>query len=990
MHARRAPARAIAKLRSARAFGAALAVLCLVGPAAAQVASLRVYGTADGLRSLGADCLVEDPQANVYACTYGGLYRYEGERFERVGANAGLDDAYVMNASPAPDGRGLWVATAANLYFWDGDKAVRVLDPSGAPVPFEVGHNVAALADGAVALSHSRALRATRDAGGAWRTRALFDRAAEQAHPELAELGAVYRDGQALWFGCGQTICRRADDGRVRVYGTGDGVPRDAWTAFLRDRHGTLWARSPRHILVLTPGATRFDERPVPPPSMLATTTRHLDLTEDSQGRVLTRSDGGTLRWDGRWQRFDAHNGLPDVPPNALLASRNGELWMSYGGLGVLRWRGYAGVENWGPANGLAGMPNWSLARDAQGAMLFGNERDLHRLPAGGGRIETLHNPLGEPVRDVFALTLGPDKAVWVALYRGQLLRLQGDELKVAATLPAKLRRIFFDDRHRLWLCTTEGVYLIDDLAQPVARRFEALPAVSFGDVEQDAQGRLWFAGKAGVMRLERDDRVTPIRVRGDMPNQLFDKLSIGRDGTLWLSVDDAGLFRGPIGQGDTLTIKEVEDPLLRDAIPYFIRHDRAGRLWVGGSMGLDVLQDGKWTRLHEANGLISEDISEGAFFEDADGSVWIGTSRGVSHLLHPDQLLARAPVTLRIARVERGGQRIESGAVLPWEQLPVRITLSTPGSLAGTDMLKFRYRLRDRQDAWIETNSRTLDFPLLGSGSQVIEVQALDVGRRAQSDVVTFSFEVRPPWWRSPLMLLLWGVAAVALVGSLWRWRVHAIVKHKQQLERLVAARTAELEADKRALELARTALQVQATHDGLTGLHNRTSIMEQLERETLRARAADLPLAVALLDLDHFKQVNDTHGHQVGDVVLSGVADRLANNMRGSDTIGRYGGEELLGLMPGLQPPASERLQALHDAVGARPLIIDGLSLHVTCSIGVAWLQPGETPNELLRRADRALYQAKREGRNRVVVASGEGATSSGPASGSAPALA
>ena len=152
MHARRASARTIAMLRLGRAFGAALALLCVVGPVAAQVASLRVYGTADGLRSLGADCLVEDPQANVYACTYGGLYRYEGERFERVGAGAGLDDAYVMNASPAPDGRGLWVATAANLYFWDGDRAVRVLDPAGSPLPFEVGHNVAALADGAVAL----------------------------------------------------------------------------------------------------------------------------------------------------------------------------------------------------------------------------------------------------------------------------------------------------------------------------------------------------------------------------------------------------------------------------------------------------------------------------------------------------------------------------------------------------------------------------------------------------------------------------------------------------------------------------------------------------------------------------------------------------------------------------------------------------------------------------------------------------------------------
>jgi diguanylate cyclase (GGDEF)-like protein len=949
---------------------AAACLLLLVGASAwGQVASLRTYGTADGLRSLGADCLVEDAQSNIWACTYGGLYRYEGERFERVGAGAGLSDAYVMNVAPTANGRGLWVATAGNLYYWNGDTATRIVDTQDAAIPFTVGHSVAALDGGAVALSKGHALQVTgRD--GSWQVRRLFDAPTEATYRELQDLGAVYRDQSLLWFGCGQTICRRQADGQVRVYTEEDGVPRDAWTAFLRDSHGALWARSPQHIIVLTPGAVRFVDRPVPPPSMLATTTRHLDLTQDTQGRVLTRSDGGLLRWtDRQWERLGTHNGLPDAPPNAVLADSNGELWVSYGGVGVMRWRGYAGVQNWGPASGLAGLPNWALTRDGQGGMLFGNERDVFRLAPGGDRITRLAFKTDAPIRDVFALTLGPDQAVWVGLYRGDLLRVVDGQTQLVTTLPHRLRRIYFDRRGRLWLCTTEGVYVIDDPAHPVAHRFTALPAVSFGDVAEDAQGRLWFAGKGGLIRLD-GSTVTPIRTQGDVPNQLFDKLSIGRDGTLWVAVDDAGLFRGSMDQGDTITLKAVDDPLLRDSLPYFIRHDRAGRLWVGGSMGVDVLADGHWTRLNETNGLISEDISEGAFFEDPDGSIWVGSSRGVSHVLHPDQLLAQSPVALRIERVERGGKRIAPGAVLPWEQLPVRMVLSTPGSIAGPDMLRFRYRLVGRQDAWIETSSRTLDFPALGSGEQVVQVQAFDLTRRAQSDVMSFGFELQPPWWRSVPALLLWTLLTLAVVTGVWRWRVGAIVARKRELERLVAARTAELEADKRALELARTALQVQATHDGLTGLRNRTSIMELLETEAHRARANGTTLAVGLLDLDHFKQVNDTHGHLVGDAVLSGVADRLAHNMRGSDTIGRYGGEELLAVMPGLLPPAVQRLQALHDAVGARPLLVDGLSLVVTCSIGVAWLRDDESPTDLLRRADDALYRAKREGRDRVVV--------------------
>jgi diguanylate cyclase (GGDEF)-like protein len=951
------------------------AVLALLLPLAgltaqAQVASLRTYGTADGLRSLGADCLVEDARGGVWACTYAGLYRYEGERFERVGKDAGLDDAYVMQAAPTLDGNAVWVATAGSLYYWDGDRATRILDPDGAVIPFSVGHTLAATPDGAVVLSRGRALRVWRD-GQRWSVAPLFDGAVEMAQPAAKDLGAVYRDGRTLWFGCGQTICVRGGDGALRSFDKDAGVPADAWTSFLRDSQGTLWARGTSHVIALPPHAGHFQDRTPPAPSSLSSVTRHLDLSEDAQGRMLTRSDNGLLRWQGgQWHDFDTDNGLPDTPPNAVLATRDGELWLGYAGMGVLRWRGYEGVQNWAAANGLKGLPNWALVRDRQGAMLFGNERGIYRQAPAGGAIEPLRMRSGAPLRNVFGLTVGPDGAPWVALYGGQVLRADGLVLDQVAALPHKLRRFLFDRRGRLWLCTTQGVYFIDDLVHPQPRRFAGLPEVSFGDVAEDAQGRLWFAGKAGLMRVDGGTgAVTPLRVEGDLPNTLFDKLSLGKDGTLWVAVDDAGLFHGAITDGDTVRLAAVDDGLLKDSLPYFIRHDSKGRLWVGGSMGLDIQHDGRWTRLLENDGLISEDISEGAFFEDPDGSVWVGTSRGVSHLLHPDQLLARAPVELRITRVERGGRRIARGAVLGWQQQPVRVTLSTPGSTASQDMLRFRYRLRGRQDGWIETSSRTLDFPSMESGEQTIEVQALDLARRTQSPIVGFAFQIQPPWWRSVPALAAWFAMGFGLIGLVWHTRLRGVRARERELEGLVSVRTRELEADKFALEQVRAALQVQATHDGLTGLRNRASIIELLTEECRLAGQDGHPLAVALIDLDHFKQINDTHGHLAGDTVLVSVAHRLSRSMRGSDAVGRYGGEELLAVLPGLRQPAIARLDALHSSISNQPVDVDGLRLPVTSSIGVAWLRPGESPTALLRRADEALYQAKRGGRDQVV---------------------
>ena len=171
--------------------------------------------------------------------------------------------------------------------------------------------------------------------------------------------------------------------------------------------------------------------------------------------------------------------------------------------------------------------------------------------------------------------------------------------------------------------------------------------------------------------------------------------------------------------------------------------------------------------------------------------------------------------------------------------------------------------------------------------------------------------------------------------------------------------------------LLLAQDALREQATHDGLTGLWNRTSILEILQKEAARSAREEQPLAVLMADLDNFKRINDTHGHMVGDSVLRETARRLRSHIRTYDAIGRYGGEEFLVVLPGCDRSGglaqAERLRA---SIDHKCFPTPAGEIPVTCSLGLSWTDRPEpsTTKSLLRAADEALYRAKRLGRNRV----------------------
>jgi two-component system cell cycle response regulator len=161
---------------------------------------------------------------------------------------------------------------------------------------------------------------------------------------------------------------------------------------------------------------------------------------------------------------------------------------------------------------------------------------------------------------------------------------------------------------------------------------------------------------------------------------------------------------------------------------------------------------------------------------------------------------------------------------------------------------------------------------------------------------------------------------------------------------------------------------LEALLFEDPLTGLSNRRFILTQLAGAVSAARRHERPLSVAVIDIDHFKAVNDEHGHAAGDRVLAGVAGSMRENIRAEDQLGRLGGEEFLALLPDADAHAAgTAAEKLRSEVAALEVEHEGRDLGVTISVGWATWE-GEAPDELLHRADEALYEAKRSGRDRV----------------------
>ena len=186
-----------------------------------------------------------------------------------------------------------------------------------------------------------------------------------------------------------------------------------------------------------------------------------------------------------------------------------------------------------------------------------------------------------------------------------------------------------------------------------------------------------------------------------------------------------------------------------------------------------------------------------------------------------------------------------------------------------------------------------------------------------------------------------------------------------------------ARLRAGQRILDLqerllaAKEELHIQATQDALTKLSNRRHVLNRYAEDSDRCTREGQPLSVMMLDLDHFKNINDTYGHSGGDEVLKAAAARMQCSVRSYDTVGRFGGEEFLIILPNTDRIAALQVaERVRAAMSDLPITVDGKVIRFSCSVGVAIRHPGETISDadLMHEADMALYRSKETGRDRV----------------------
>lgn len=960
--------------------------------------------------------IAQDRAGFIWVATSKGLTRYDGYRLrpiEQAGpTRAQRNLGWVRALSPGRDGR-MWIGTEfLGLMAFDPaqDRIESLGSGRGAAGPHAPIRALAEDAQGEVWVGTL--------GQGLWRytpaTRHFEPQELRwQGEPEARLLSLqIARDG-TVWAGHWRGLSRRRADGvweSLALPGAESGVP---VLALAEDRAGRIWLGTQDGRLgVVEQGRVRWVQE-------LHTPLQALALASD--GRLWVGSKVGLL-WvnplNGEIEARLRHDprrlsGLAGNDISGLLRDASGAMWVSGYGLGLQRHQQHPALAVRGPdpdpAAPLADADVRALLRLRSGEVLAPTQSGrLVRLDGRPGQdLATLGLWPRERSSVVESLTEAPDGSVWMAAAgRLEHRSAQGRLLRDWPLDGGRAQRLLLRANGEVWLGMQEGLYRLAGPAAPALQRvlradgaplhgaIHALIEVPSG---APGSGRLWAGGQQGLFRESPGGQQEPGRLEAvpQAPGETLGSpvvmgLLLARDGTLWLDTPVAGLhrLRGWDAAGRA-------------------RFDRIGeRHGTEGVFGGNLHEDGRgriWSQLYvydpKTDRFDGFGLAEGAafgsfwFFASAElpgGALLFGGSRGLlrvqPELFEPNS--GALPLVISALRVN--GQPYSPERAASAEQpTSLRLPAGTRTfsvEFAGLDYadpsrLRYQYRLLGLDSDWtsVDPGARNPSFGPLQPGPYALQVRVSAHPTLWGPAQLELPVELLPVWWQTVWARL---AGAAMLLLSLWgfvRWRTRVLRRREAELQALVNERTAEL--------------REASLTDALTGLRNRRYLELRLQDDLplcLRRFEAgadaghglpgpDSDLVLMLLDLDHFKRVNDVHGHAAGDAVLVTLAERLRHVFRATDSLVRWGGEEVLVLVRATQREDAAELAA-RACAAVRDLPFDigfGQSVAVTVSIGFAafpldprrpraWDWPAT-----LALADSALYAAKDRGRDGYVGA-------------------
>ena len=670
--------------------------------------------------------------------------------------------------------------------------------------------------------------------------------------------------------------------------------------------------------------------------------------------------------------QMDVDRGLPD---NAILslAAEKGSLWAGTSG-GVAQLLVPSAVQVFGTREGLPGIVESIANHD--GSIYAATSQGVFRRNCGARAFE----PVTALRKQSFAL-----------LSAGSLLAATADGVyeigkRGVRLVRPGLTRAFAKskDPNRIWLGTQSGPGALRKTGDtwsadrpltlnPPSAAWAGVEATSVGE---DEAGRLWASLVTGVVIAgeprAQGDALELTAVRGFGAEEGLSKgfaEVISLAGGIRIGTADSVLE--PVGAALSTDVV-LAAALGRGRGAFRIEDARDGGLWIASAKRpLRLANEGKGGLAVRNTALLRATASSRIldFLELSDSEVWVATDDGALRYDPSRDSSTSQAIAAHVRRVRSNETELFSGgpgtaleAALP-HLAPLRFEVSS-SSLDDPSRNRFRFRLDGQDTEWSAWSGETRkDYTNLGPGTYKFRVETRDVYGRVGTEA-GLSFVVLPPWYRKPWAVALGMVAVAGLFALALRLRTRSLLKRQHELEIIVDQKTMQLK------EASFT--------DPLTTLRNRRYFAEVMEGEaSLACRPGSSALHLFLVDLDYFKQVNDTHGHAAGDDVLRQTAARLKTAMRTSDLIFRWGGEEFLIVARGAPDlPRNEIANRIVRTIGQEPFTLGGEKpLAKTCSVGFATFpfyaeSPTTVPfDAVLELTDLALYRAKETGRNRAV---------------------
>ncbi|GHG69930.1 GGDEF domain-containing protein [Alishewanella longhuensis] len=557
------------------------------------------------------------------------------------------------------------------------------------------------------------------------------------------------------------------------------------------------------------------------------------------------------------------------------------------------------------------------------------------------------------------------------------LFRLYNDSYFVPVALNIKLNRFNIERLAiaadgALWLgLWQEGVIRIaaeaatQDIAswQAVQLQPELPTQDGIIDIQTDAQQRLWLLSRQGKLYQGESDKIT---LRWQPDNALLSgyfQCMLPDEDSLWLCSD-----RGLIRLSEDLTATTIwgqAEGLPDQRVIGITRTEKL--IWVLTRHGvLNFKPDGSHLHLlRHRPGLDLSGVQLKGISTLVDDQIQLATSTGIWQLSQADMSAVPTAMQLHLASMRLNQQLFSVGErnriLLPKRlaELQLQFKLLT---LQPHLRVQYFFRWQHQQEWTALGHDAILTLSQLNPGEHQLEVMAKAGGQTVLSKPLSLLVPI--PFWQQPIGMTLLIFLSIIVLWVLYRLRIRHLEQRAQALDLIVAQRTAEL-------ELANQQLQVQSNTDSLTGLLNRRALYAAAAALQAQRNRTPMALTLVLIDIDHFKKINDVYGHDVGDTVLKTFAAYLKQRLRRQDLLARWGGEEFLLLMPQTDvQPASKLMAELR--LGIKQLQIAELDMPLTATFGISAVSLHHDALDMaVKAADLALYRGKAQGRDQIVLA-------------------